>query len=324
MIRLATARVAILVAFIACALMQVSLYSDIPSQPEAEQVCIVSDKRINEASGLALSRRQSDAVWMHNDSGDVARLFLVGLDGATRGVFPVADLPMPLDWEDMCSFSVNGEPWLLIGDVGDNAFNRHIVAPDTGQERACRLYLCREPELKEGAEQEPVPVYATIIYEYEDGPHNCESVAVDTERGEILLVSKSKSTPLDCGVYSIPLTMEVGTTSVTAARIGSLDLRNATAMDIAPDNHRMVVITGTSGLVVERDAGESWGDAMLSNSRTIALPKRNGGETVCFTSNRDELFLNSEHVAQPLWRLKIPPLAAPTVAPPSSPPATGA
>jgi len=54
--------------------------SELASQ---EQIAVVQDKRIDECSGLASSDLKSDAVWIHNDSGDKPRLFLVGLNGET-------------------------------------------------------------------------------------------------------------------------------------------------------------------------------------------------------------------------------------------------
>lgn len=290
---------------LACCCLNGPAYADADSVVKAEQVSVIADERIRESSGLALSHRQPDAVWIHNDSGDRARLFLVGLDGNTRGVFQLADVPVPVDWEDMCSFEVDGEPWLMIGDVGDNGANRHVVTPDKGRERACRLLLFHEPVLKEGPEQDRVPVHTTILFEYEDGPRNCESVGVDTERKEILLVSKSKSTPLDCGMYSIPLTLEPGTVTVTARRIGSLDILSATAMDVAPDSHRLVIISAKGAFIADRTAEEGWGEAIKKAPQFIVLPKRENGETVCFGRSSDELFLNSEHVGQPLWRVDL-------------------
>ena len=275
----------------------------------AEQVCVITDERIVESSGLALSQRCADAVWMHNDSGDTARLFLVGLDGKTRGIFLLRDVPMPLDWEDMCGFTMGTQPWLMIGDVGDNSFSRCRVTPDEGVKRACRLLLIKEPSLNDGLEQDPVPVQTTILFEYDDGPHNCESIAVDTEREEILLVSKSKSTPLDCGLYRIPLTLKAGTTVATAQRIGSLNIYNATAMDISRDNRRMVIISYDSASIVDRSADEEWGDAIKRTSHLIDLPKQKGGESVCFGPRGDELYLSSEQVRQPLWRVHIPAFA---------------
>ena len=212
----------------------------------------------------------------------------------------------------MCGFTIEGEPWLIVGDVGDNSFSRHQVTPDEGPNRACRLLLIHEPLINDATEQHPVPVTTTIVFEYDDGPHNCESIAVDTEREEILLVSKSKSTPLDCGMYRIPLTLRAETTIARAQRIGSLDIRNATAMDISPDNRRMVIISYQSASIVDRSAEEGWDDAIKRMSRIIELPKRLGGESVCFGQNSDQLYLNSEQVGQPLWGVRIPtPTAAP-------------
>ncbi|MCA9435600.1 MAG: hypothetical protein KC978_07425 [Candidatus Omnitrophica bacterium] len=288
------------------------LCEEAPLVGEATQVCVITDKRINEASGLALSHLEPDAVWIHNDSGDSARLFLVGMDGNTRGVFHLADVPRPLDWEDMCSFTLDGEPWLMIGDVGDNSINRHFVTPDTGLDRACRLLLIHEPRLNDATRQERVPVHTTILFEYEDGPRNCETVAVDTERKEILMVSKSKPTPRTCGLYSIPLTLTAGSTKAIAKRICDLDLDFASAMDVAPDNQRLVIISSKGALIVDREANEGWGDAIQRGSRSIELPKRENGETVCFGRNRDELLLNSELIGQPLWSVMIPaPVSAP-------------
>ena len=301
-----TTRLVILLVTLTCLSLDRSLCDETTLIWSAEQVCVISDERIRESSGLALSQRQTDAVWIHNDSGDVARLFLVGFDGSTRGVFHLKDVPRPVDWEDMCGFTVGGESWLIIGDVGDNSTSRHIFTPDKGRERACRLLFIREPEWKDQDEQDSVPVHATIVYEYDDGPHNCESVAVDTERGEILLVTKSKSVPLDCGMYVIPLTLEAGTHTVTARRIGSLNIRNATAMDLSPDHHHLVIISQDGATLVDRTTDEGWGEAIQRSLPSFELPKRKGGETVCFGRHPVELFLNSEHVGQPLWRVQIP------------------
>ncbi|MCA9192941.1 MAG: hypothetical protein KDB03_14290 [Planctomycetales bacterium] len=279
---------------------------------KVEQLCLVDDDRISEASGLAISQFDSDLIWIHNDSDDSARLFLVGLDGKSRAVFDLVDERVPVDWEDMCSFSINETAWLLVGDVGDNAINRHLVTPDIGQERACRLLLMREPKVPlaptHGVQQAnlTIAVHSTILFEYEDGPRNCESVAVDTERQEILLVSKSKSTPLDCGVYRIPLTLDAGTTIAVAERIGSLNLAFAAAMDIAPNNRRMVIISSLGASIVNRNSNESWSQALNRDIQLFELPKREAGETVCFGHNELELYLNSEHTRQPLWRVTLP------------------
>lgn len=289
--------------FLVCLCVHFAWSGEIAQDTETEKLCVISDAQIKESSGIALSRRQSDAVWIHNDSGDIARLFLVGLDGSTRAIVHLGGI-RPLDWEDACSFTVNGIPWLMIGDVGDNARKRNLSA-EKGPSRSCRLLLLSEPQLTNAPEQE-FAVHTTIFFDYEDGPHNCESVAVDTERNEILLVSKSKPDPLDCGLYRIPLTLEEGTSTVTAQRIADLKIAYVTAMDIAPDGRRLVILApGKGALVWDREEGEAWDDIVKRVPRLVPLPERANGETICFGRSRDELLLNSELVDQPLWSVKI-------------------
>ena len=102
----------------------VAFFSSRPiAAQEAVQIAIVQDKDIDECSGIAASYQHPDMLWMHNDSGDKANLYLVDLNGKTRAKVRLQDVD-PFDWEDMCSFQADGVSWLLIGDVGDNSRNR--------------------------------------------------------------------------------------------------------------------------------------------------------------------------------------------------------
>ena len=70
------------------------------SADEYEEVAILRDKDIDEASGLAISYANPGHIWIHNDSGDKPDLFLVGTDGKTSAVVRIRDVE-PYDWEDM-------------------------------------------------------------------------------------------------------------------------------------------------------------------------------------------------------------------------------
>ena len=267
------------------------------AQEKAVHLATISDDRINESSGIALSHTHEDAIWLHNDSGDKPRLFLVGLDGKTRSVVRIKKADA-VDWEDMCSFQIDGKPWLLIADVGDNDQNRNDERP------TCRLYLLPEPTIEEGDRSAEAKAKIRITFEYPDGPQNCESVAVDTERREILLLSKSQ--PLECKLYSIPLDLNDEKQKHTAERIASLPVPFATGMDLTADNKRLAIITMWTGLLVERNNDQSWADAVTQPGQSLQLPQRRQGESVCFEESGDSLLLNSEHEDQPLWRVKLP------------------
>ena len=62
---------------------------------------IVPDVRINEASGLAASRRHPGVLYSHNDSGDQARIFaLDSEDGRTLAEYQITHSDN-YDWEDL-------------------------------------------------------------------------------------------------------------------------------------------------------------------------------------------------------------------------------
>jgi len=258
-----------------------------------EQLAIVSDNRIDECSGLACSHANGDAVWMHNDSGDKPRLFLVGADGETRTVCDIRNAKA-VDWEDMCSFRVDNLPWLLIGDVGDNQAKR------SRKKAPCTLYLLNEPTPEEL--QHPSRRWKVRIrFEYEDGPHNCEGVAVDSVRREILLLTKES--PLTTAVYRMPLDITQPKQQLVARQIARLPLAFPTGLDISPDGLSLAAVTMWDGWICRRKNEQSWEDALHHSMVRLEMPQRKQGEAVCFSADGRFLMVNSEHKNQPLWRL---------------------
>ena len=261
-----------------------------------EQLSVVQDSRIRESSGMAISRLHNNAVWIHNDSGDDPRLFLVGFDGVTRGIVDVRNT-RAVDWEDMCSFEIDGESWLLIGDVGDNQSRR------TKNSSPCFLYLIREPPVRNNASRISRRCDIEIMFEYEDGPHDCESVTVDVWQSEILLLSKES--PLTAAVYRLPLDLNRKNQSAVARKITSMPLPFATAADISADGRDFVAVTMLGGWICRRETEQTWDEAFRSTIHRFPLPPRRQGETVCFSRDGRSLFLNSEQRRQPLWKLDV-------------------
>ncbi|MDG2128299.1 MAG: hypothetical protein P8K08_09930 [Fuerstiella sp.] len=273
------------------------------------KLAVVDDNRIDESSGLAISYANPDAVWVHNDSGSKPQLFLVGLDGVTQAVVDIAHVKAD-DWEDMCSFQIDGASWLLIGDVGDNLHRR---GKGSGHS-ACKLYLLKEPVIpakpdSAASKQSPTRVSAevssTITFDYPDGPADCEGVAVDVERKEILLLTKNLL-PHRCVLYKLQLnTMDVRQ-KVFAKRIASPFVCLATALDISPDGRTMAICTMFNGLKVTRTDEQTWTEAFDGAVTAFSLPLRKQGETICFDTTGKWLYVNSEEPQQPLWRVNIP------------------
>ncbi len=182
------------------------------------KLCELANQRIDESSGLACSRLRPGVFWTHNDSGDRPRIYAFDAAGRDLGCFTVRGA-RAVDWEDMASFRLRRKAYLLLADVGDNASAR----------RSCQLYIVPEPPLNKAgrAGHGAVDVVVKIDFTYQDGPHNCESVAVDPLAKKIYLATKEF--PGQAKVYELPLPARSPGKSLEAKAIASIDIPMATA-----------------------------------------------------------------------------------------------
>jgi hypothetical protein len=183
----------------------------------------LDESELRESSGLAVSNQKPNHFWTHNDSGKEGKLYAFDDKGRKSGHIKFKSAKMN-DWEDIASFLDDGVPRLLIADSGDNKSKRSEI----------RLHLFDEPDPTDKSTLKDKEVQ-TIRVTYPDGPRDCEAVAVDVERGSIVLISKTKL-PY-CGVYTMPLPRraeELGDHEVTVTRVTSLAIPMITAMDIDP------------------------------------------------------------------------------------------
>ena len=260
------------------------------------QLCQLASKKIDESSGLACSRRTAGVFWTHNDSGGEARLFAFDTTGALLATVQVVDAGAR-DWEDIASFRRRGQAYLLAGDVGDNAWRRD----------SCTLYVVPEPRLdpKKGKRKLKIKAAQAIRFRYEDGPRNCESVAIDPTDGTIFLVSKELA--FGCTAYALPWPKHATKEVLVARRVAEIKLSTTTAMDISPDGRRAVILTYGPAFEFVRAKGETWAKALAREPRSIPMPRRNQGESICYGPDGKTLYLTSEKLPTPL--LEVPVLA---------------
>lgn len=259
------------------------------------EVCKLKDSEINESSGLAASIRYPGAFWTHNDSGDASRIFLFNKNCETLATVRIKGATA-IDWEDIASFKMGGDGYVVIADTGNNTSMRQLWT----------LYIVREPEISEDGDKgssviEVTPEW-TIPFSYEDGPHDCEAVAVDATEGMIYLTSKDVS---GGRIYSLAIPANTANQANIAKAIASLNLRYVTAMDISADGKHAIVLTYKDGYAFDRQKEESWAQAFARAAREIKMPARKQGESVCFGADGKTLYLTSENPFQPLWEVPV-------------------
>ena len=81
-----------------------------------EVVGSLENPKIDEASALARSQREPGVLWTLNDDGK-ARLFAIDGAGRDRGDVDLKGADND-DWEDLASFTLAGDPYLVVADIG--------------------------------------------------------------------------------------------------------------------------------------------------------------------------------------------------------------
>ena len=260
----------------------------------------ITDRRIGQSSGLAASWHGPAALWTHNDSGHAPTLYRMDR-GGTVSASANLNAPGTLDIEDVCSFELDGVPTLAVADVGDNRRKRTAVS----------VLLIDEPDPKPGQNLRGHPVNRRIWFTFADGPQDCESVAFDPETRSLLLVTKSwpdvatLSVP-PAGLYVLPLEdLADGTAHEPRVleRAADLTLKVATAADLSPDGRRLVVLTYGDAYQYVRDPGQSWAEVVAQKPTRVALGPRGQSEGLCFGRDGRTLWISSEGLNQPLFRV---------------------
>ncbi|MFA7237900.1 MAG: hypothetical protein WC058_13635 [Phycisphaeraceae bacterium] len=258
-----------------------------------EKLGELQSKLLDESSGLACSRRSSapgsqTLWWTHNDSGDGPFLYALGPRGEDRGRVELQNV-FAIDWEDMCSFTLDNHPYLLAADTGDNLRKR----------RRYSLYILGEPDAPGENKSVTITHFRTVHFEYPHGQsYNCEAVAVDSNTHVIYLVTKRWfiNDDIPTRVFRIPLPdpAKPDNRTLPAEQIGQLDLSMVTAMDLSPDGRRAVVLTMTGLYEFSRKPDEDWPAAFKRPPRSLPLPILKQAEAVAFATDGLTIQLTTE------------------------------
>jgi hypothetical protein len=259
------------------------------------ELFVIRDAEIRESSGVAVSSRDDDVLFTHNDSGDVPRFF--ALDGAGCTVVRYAVMGAEaIDWEDMASGPEHkGKPTLWLADIGDN----------TGQRPAISVYRVAEPKVRtpdntsDGCAPPVDEELAATRFdlEYEDGPHDAEALLVHPKTGRVYVATKGVGAQL----YAAPKRLRAGEVNVLEP-IAPLEPRVGlvTAGDFAPDGKHLVLRNYGEAFewrVRGGDIGAALNDAPLPEPTLIPLPPTPQGEAIAYSADGDALVTTTEDPA---------------------------
>lgn len=266
-------------------------------------ICRFEDKQIDESSGLAASARTDDYFFTHNDSGDGPFVYAISRNGVTLASLRLRGA-VALDWEDMARGpGKDGSPALYLGDIGDNLEFRQRIT----------LYRVPEPKIdlrRTGVETTLIGVEKFQL-QYEDGPHNAETLMVHPKTGQVLIVTKAEGA---CGVYAAPTTLSTkGINRLTRLATLEFPIKNATDVPagypsrvtgaktttggaFSPDGKRLVIRTYEDAFEwrLEGSTRDEINTALARAPRHITVPAVSSGEAICYSRTGNSLLVSEE------------------------------
>lgn len=273
------------------------------SYSEPKVIGTIKSAEIEESSGLAASRCQSNVLWTHNDSGDDAFLYAFNLAGEKLGTWKVPNVKNE-DWEDMAtSKDAAGKCYLYIGEIGDNKPKR---MPHT-------IYRLAEPIVvpanASSSRNQPVPTenVETLGFEFPQKTNDAETLMVHPRTGDIYVMSKQLSGP--SAVYKIKPVFDAAETQ-KAQRLAEISMPAVpngllTGGDISPDGRRVVVCDyGRAYELVLPDAVTEFDEIWKQAPMPIELGKRKNGETIAYSVDGTSIYATSEGKGSPVIEVR--------------------
>lgn len=273
-----------------------------PAWSEPERAGELNVRMIGEASGLEAAGA-AGRLYLHNDSGDGPHLYVTDAAGGDARRIVIAGLD-PRDAEDMSAGPCGAETCLFLGDIGDNATRR----------RSVRIAVIPEPNDEIPGRLTPLKI---IEATYPDGAHNAEAMAVHPN-GDLFVLAKTRN-PRGPGLYRLTAAQiaaggEQSFEFVTRIAAGLLpesrgdQTHEATAMDIAPDGARFMVLTYLGAVEFAADLSgpidpETWREGEdWRRIRTALLPQ---SEAIAYAPDGRSILYTTESVRRfgaPLMR----------------------
>lgn len=244
---------------------------------EGVAIATLTDSRLDEISGLVCSRVLPGLMYVHNDSGGEAAVYILDSKGENVGKIEFLST-QNRDWEDIAvGPGADGQSYIYVGEIGDNnAAYGEIV-------------IYRVPEPKDGVlTVQETPEKTTL--KYPGGARDAESLMVDPLSGDIFILSKRDSLNT---LYRLRAD-EFGKGEAQLEELIKLPFTSATAADISADGRQILVKNYLAIYYWKRNIGESVEQAMARKPIELPYSPEPQGEAIGFLPDGKAYYTLSE------------------------------
>lgn len=256
---------------------------------DAEEISRISDERVEESSGLAVSPKHEDLAYTIND-GDDAVVYAIQIStGDVVGTTRVRGGKM----EDTESIRIDGEGRMWLADLGDNDRERDDAA----------LYRFPEPgpgRHSVNAKRFPVS--------YEGRPADIESLLVHPKTGQMFLASRDEKARGQ--LYALPkkLTRDGDNRATDLGKSVPVDTSDGTFTE-----------SGSQALIRTGEAVHVFDPETWTEVERLTVPEVENGESISVEPGGESFIIGSEGENSPLIRVAYASDAEPTSTPTPTP-----
>ena len=297
------------------------------------RVGLISDDRLPEVSGIVPVTGRDGLYWVHNDSGDNARILAMKEDGtivaevAVKGAaatdwediaigpFPAGPLPPgplppgltastppPASTQPIAEAIKAPRLFLFLADTGNNdASRKELVVWRIPEPEIASVPTAKQPILK--LESQPA---VAIRFRYPGRTHDCEAMVVHPETGKIYLLTKAV---FQSKVFRIDGAVAAGEDGVvqTAEEVAEMSPGfMVTAADVSRDGRRLILRTYLQVQEYRLPDGAAFEEIFLQPKTVLPSSLLEiQGEAICFAHDGRSIVTVSE--AKPKVIHKITP-----------------
>lgn len=236
---------------------------------------------IDETSGMAISQKYPERIFVHNDSDGAPEIYVLDTLGQYLGSIELEGV-QNRDWEDMATGPgpIAGKSYLYIGDIGDN-FSKHE-----------ELIVYRIPEPKTLGQKEKLNVVPEkIILVYPDGSKDAETLLVDPLSGDLYVLSKRDASNT---LYKVNGDQLVNGDTVTMEKVMQLPITLSVGGDISADGTQIVIKNYWVVYYWNRNPGESLAETLQRQPKLLPYEPEPQGEAIAFAPDGQAYYTLSE------------------------------
>ena len=236
---------------------------------------------LNEISGLIASDLNPGSFWMHNDSGDKSRLFLVDSIGQLLQTVNLEGI-VAIDMEDIAKVELQGRTYIVLADIGDNR----------GVRSSIKLYKFEEPKWDTTSKKqiELAKENIEVITLNYDGPaRDAEAIFIDPISKNFYLISKRE---FQSALYTANIFN--GVKQHQLKKLLSFPFTFVTAADISPTGNAILIKNLTQVYFFPRDPKEKVEQSLSKPFRNMQYEPEPQGEAISFSKDGKSFFTVSE------------------------------